>query len=191
LNVKKGDLFPVVEGPRGTHDGKIKLELESPILIDPTDADDVGLISFERDEEACVAVCATGVSGDVDKKRVEHSIEILGLNRLDRLNQKRAIYWDRCLREIAKYTAPTAAQSLRKVSQASARANLKQMVQYGAEFSSIVMACIRKHAPEPLATAVFDPGRKRISVTAKLGVNSAAKRRPANTAISGDSEFKA
>jgi hypothetical protein len=155
LNVKKGDLFPVIEGPRGTADGNISLALESPCLIDPVDQDDVGLISYEKDEDGCVAVCATG-AGDVDKKRVEQTIDILGLNRLDKLNQKRATFWDRCLREIAEYSAPTKAQALRKVSQASARVHLKQMISYDAEFSSVIVACIRKNAPEPLMDAVFD-----------------------------------
>ncbi len=156
LNVKKGDLFPVVEGPRGTADGNVRLQLESPTLIDPVDQDDAALISYEKDEDACIAVSATGIN-DVDKERVKNSIEILGLNRLDRLNKKRAISWESCLREIAEYAAPTSAQALRKVSQASARSRLKQMVTYDAEFSSVVTACLRKHAPESLIHAVFDP----------------------------------
>lgn len=156
LNVKKGDLFPVVEGPRGTADGTVKLQLESPTLIDPIDQDDVALISYEKDEDGCLAVTATGIN-DVDKDRVKHSIEILGLNRLDRLNQKRAMLWESCLREIAEYTAPTAAQTLRKVSQASARSRLKQMVAYEAEFSSVVVACLQKHAPPGLLIAVLRP----------------------------------
>jgi hypothetical protein len=55
---------------------------------------------------------------------VKHSIEILGLNRLDRLNKKRAMFWESCLQEIAEYSAQTAAQALRKVSQASARSRV-------------------------------------------------------------------
>lgn len=156
LNVKKGDLFPVVEGPRCTADGTIALRLESPILIDPIDEDDVGLISYEKDEDACLAVCASDIA-EADKTRVTQSIEILGLNRLDRLNTKRAMYWDKCLQSIEEYKTSTGPQPLRKFAQASARKHLKEMITYEAEFSSVVLACIRKNAPESLISAILDP----------------------------------
>jgi hypothetical protein len=154
INVKKGDLFPIIEGQRCTSDGTIKLELESPILLDPADADDTSLISFEKDEDGCVAVCVPDANA-VDKERVKQSIEILGLNRLDRLNKKRAVFWERCLREVVEYSAPTTSQALRKVAQASARKHLKEMIDYKAEFSSVAIACIQKNAPSPLIAAVF------------------------------------
>lgn len=62
LNIKEGDLFPVVEGPRCTHDRFVPLQLEAPMLLDPTDDDNVGLLSYELDEGGCIAICGIGIS---------------------------------------------------------------------------------------------------------------------------------
>ncbi|TOK93087.1 hypothetical protein, partial [Vibrio parahaemolyticus] len=71
------------------------LKLEGAVLIDPL-TDETRLISFDRDDDGCIAVLAGGID-DIEKFKAEKTIEILGLNRLDKLNQKRGKKWDECL----------------------------------------------------------------------------------------------
>jgi hypothetical protein len=159
LNVKKGDLFPIVEGARCNPNDPVSLQLEAPVLIDPI-TDQARLISYERDEDACVAVPAAGIDA-AEYVRAERTIEILGLNLRDRLNAKRRDAWDDCLTQIAKYRSALAtqgAQVLKQVLQVAVKMDLERRIKYSAEFSSIAEACIEKNAPEPLKRLVFESG---------------------------------
>lgn len=153
INVKKLDLFPIIEGARANANDPVSLELEAPLLIDPTTLQS-RLISYEKDEDGCIAVPASAIN-DVDKFRAENTIDVLGMNKRDRLNAKRADFWDKCMEAIAEYSCEERAQVLRCVRQASAVDKLKKMIAYEAEFSSVVEACLRKKAPEPLMAEVF------------------------------------
>lgn len=153
INVKKRDVFPIVEGLRATQD-PISLQLECPLLIDPV-SDQTRTVSYEKDEDGCRAVPAAGVS-EAERYRAEHSIELLGLNKRDRLNRKRGDFWERCLTAIDEYKHATGPLVLRQVQQASALRKLKEMVNYEAEFSSVSEACLRKHASESLMARVFE-----------------------------------
>lgn len=155
LNVKKVDEFPFGDGTRGNHRDIESIKFESPILIDPR-TKDARFISFEfEDEDSCVAVASGGIAPD-DTQRATRTIEILGLNRLTKLNSKRAEFWTRTKMAIIDYTsAQSQKQALRQVAQASAQAKLKEMIAYEAEFSSVAEACVRKNAPEPLLASVF------------------------------------
>lgn len=154
LNVKKGDLFPIIEGARCTADNPVSLQLEAPTLIDPL-SDQTRLISYDKDEDACIAVVAAGIA-EPDITRAEKTIEIMGLNLRQRLNEKRNDFWDKCMMKISEYQNASGAHVLRLVAQSSAKAALKEMVHYDSEFSSVSEACIRKNASEPLIAAVFD-----------------------------------
>jgi hypothetical protein len=154
LNVKKGDLFPIIEGVRCTADNPVSLQLEAPVLIDPL-SDQTRLISYEKDEDACIAVVAGGIV-EPDITRAEKTIEIMGLNLRPRLNEKRNEFWDKCMMKIAEYQNAPGTQVLRLVAQSSAKTALKEMIHYNSEFSSVSEACIRKYAPEPLIAAVFE-----------------------------------
>jgi hypothetical protein len=153
INVKKLDVFPVIEGARANCADPVSLELEAPLLIDPL-TDQTRLISYERDEDGCVAVPAAGIN-KADDHRAERTIEVIGLNRLDKLNQKRADFWETCRMAIADYSID-GPQALRRVYQELALKKLKEMVAYTAEFSSVSEACIRKNAPSPLIASVFE-----------------------------------
>lgn len=155
LNVKKGDLFPIIEGARCNADDPVSLELETPFLIDPL-SDQTRLISYEKDEDACVAVPSAGIV-EPDITRATKTIEIMGLNLRPRLNEKRNDFWDRCMMRITEYQNAPGPQALRLVAQSSAKAALKEMIRYDSEFSSVSEACIRKNAPESLIAAVFEP----------------------------------
>lgn len=154
LNVKKGDLFPIIEGLRCTAYDQVSLQLEAPVLIDPL-SDQTRLISYEKDEDACIAVVAAGAN-EPDITRAKITIDIMGLNLRPRLNEKRNDFWDRCMMRIAEHKNASGAQALRLVAQSSAKAALKEMVHYDSEFSSVSEACIRKHASEPLIAAIFE-----------------------------------
>lgn len=154
INVKKLDVFPIVQGHRANAADPISLQLETPLLIDPT-TDQARPISYEKDEDACMAVPAAGIN-KTEEHRAEKTIEVLGLNLRDRLNQKRADYWDRCLMAIADYQGAEGPYVLQLVGQVSALKKLKEMVTYAAEFSSVSEACIRKNAPDSLVASVFE-----------------------------------
>ena len=107
-----------------------------------------------RFTKGCVAV----QSGDVtleQASRVDRTIEILGLNRLPRLNEKRAQLWDKCRLAIADYKGAKGPSCFAIIEQAKATAMLKGMIKYDAEFSSVAEACVWKNAPQPLIAAVF------------------------------------
>ena len=110
LNVKKGDLFPIVEGARCTANDPVSLQLEAPTLIDPL-TDQTRLISYDKDEDACIAVVAGGI-GEPDQARATTTIEIMGLNRRPRLNEKRNQFWDRCMMRISDYVQAAGPQAL-------------------------------------------------------------------------------
>jgi hypothetical protein len=154
INVKKSDVFPLVQGHRAAHDAPGSLRLEAPTLIDPT-TDDARLISFEMDEDGCRAVPTPGAD-EQDCARVDATIEIIGLNRLDRLNQKRADVWRECQEKLAIYEA--AAQeppALRALQRALIIAELKKRIRYECELSSVAEACIRKLGSEVVRAQVY------------------------------------
>lgn len=153
INVKKSDIFPLTEGVQATNERL--LCLEAPLIIDPRE-EEARLISYEKDEDACIAVPSADIS-DADRFRAEKTIELLGLNRLSKLNQKRSQFWDNCLMAIADYkSGANEPQAIRLVMQTSAINELKKKVAYEVEFSSVSEACIRKHAPTPLIASVFE-----------------------------------
>jgi hypothetical protein len=91
--------------------------------------------------------------------RAEHSIRVFGLNRISRLNEKRAQFWDDCAATIAEYQSTQGAQALDACLQALALTRLRKMIDYAAEFSSVMEACLRKNAPESLVASVFGCGQ--------------------------------
>lgn len=159
INTKKSDVFPLIELPRAEVSwSAAQLDTEAIILIDPK-TDETRLISFEMDEEdCCIAVPAGGIDEE-DQMKAEKTIEILGLNRLVRLNHKRSRTWRDCIMEIANFKGTASKTEFRhqkKLLQTIAVSKLKKYIAYEAEFSSVAEACIRKSAPEPLIARVLE-----------------------------------
>ncbi|MBU2511774.1 hypothetical protein KJ966_10560 [bacterium] len=158
INTKKKDRFPLTAGARADKnwcDSQLCGELI--VLIDPT-TDDTRLISFEKKEDdACEAVPAGDISDD-EIKRVELTIDILGLNRLSKLNSKRGIKWNECFLRIADFKSANSSQAgpMAQVIKRKAADQLKTYISYEQEFSSVAEACIHKYAPEPLKKMVFN-----------------------------------
>ncbi len=154
INVKKNDMFPLLSGHRATADESGSLKLEAPALLDPT-TDDARLISFEMDEDGCRAVPMPGADGE-DRARVEITIEVIGLNRLDRLNQKRADVWEECREQLTSYEAASQEPpALKKLRRAHVIAELKKRVLYERELSSVAEACIRKLGSEVVKAQIY------------------------------------
>ncbi|MDR1994786.1 hypothetical protein [Azonexus sp.] len=155
INTKKNDVFPLCEDHCATANDPNSLKLEAPLLIDPI-TDDARLISYEMDEDSCRVVAITGID-QAEQNRVDGTIEILGLNRLDRLNQNRADVWRKCADKIKDYSsASDEPQSLKQIRQATVIVDLKKMIDYKEEFSSVAEACIRKTAPEAVKAKVYE-----------------------------------
>lgn len=159
INSKKSDVFPIIAGEQRAvvNCSDILLKLEGAVLIDPL-TDQTRLISYDRDDDGCVAVLAGGID-ELEKFKAEKTIEILGLNRINRLNQKRGKKWDECLSIIEDYRGARAqygAHALVWLTKEMSIARLKATVKYDMEFSSVAEACIRKKAPEAVIAAVFE-----------------------------------
>jgi hypothetical protein len=153
-NVKKNDVFPLVDGHRATPDAPHSLRLEAPALIDPT-TDDARLISFEMDEDGCRAVAMLGADAD-DCARVDATIDIIGLNRLDRLNQKRADVWRECQEKLTSYEAAASEPlALKRLQRALVLEELRKRVSYESELSSVAEACIHKLGTGVVKAQVF------------------------------------
>jgi hypothetical protein len=158
LNSKKGDFFPLHNIVRATACGGVPIALESPIVIDPT-SDAATQISFDKDEDDCIAVCSDpdlDINHE-DRIEVERTFSVLGLNEYDRLKQKRATIWNECLEHIDRYKAPASVPNFKAVIRAGITDQLKKKVSYRAEFSSVAIACLQKKAPLSLQNAVFKP----------------------------------
>jgi hypothetical protein len=154
INVKKNDVFPLVSGHRASPDAPGSLRLEAPTLLDPT-TDDARLVSFEMDEDGCRAVPSGGADAE-DCARVLSTIEVIGLNRLARLNRKRADVWEECREKLASYTAASGEPPAMKLLQrALIVVDLKKRVAYESELSSVAEACIRKVGSELVCAQVF------------------------------------
>lgn len=147
-------MFPLVSGHRATPDVAGSLRLEAPSLLDPT-TDDARLISFEIDEDGCRAV-PSGGADEEDCYRVATTIDVIGLNRLDRLNRKRADVWDDCREKLASYAAASGEPpAMRQLQRALIVIELKKRVAYESELSSVAEACIRKIGSELVCAQVF------------------------------------
>lgn len=154
INVKKNDVFPLISGHRATADKPGSLKLEAPALLDPT-TDDARLISFEMDEDGCRAVPMPGAD-DEDCARVETTIEVIGLNRLDRLNRKRADVWEECREQLTSFEAASQEPpALKQIQRALVVAELKKRLRYERELSSVAEACIRKLGSDLVKAQVY------------------------------------
>lgn len=133
------------------------LDMEACRLIDPLEQE-AWLISFERNDDGeCLACSSPGVEGD-DLERVNVTINVLGLNRLESLNRNRTDIWDQCLTRIQDYNNAAKEQVMhtRKALRLMAARELATLSAEEAEFSSVAKACIAKQAPCELQLYVAD-----------------------------------
>nr|CAA6800108.1 MAG: Unknown protein [uncultured Thiotrichaceae bacterium] len=166
-NIRKKDLFHI----NGTRLPQLAVDdndltLEAPELIDPI-GHDTRHITYDIPDDSgdCLAVSVHETLEEsqrqyyaIDHGKAQYTIDVLGLNKIPTLKAKRTEFWNMCTAEIQKYentcTAPHVMQS---VLRPGIIKNLRKMVMYEAEFSSISAACINKNAPKPLVDEVFAP----------------------------------
>ncbi|MFZ2956556.1 MAG: hypothetical protein WA705_06675 [Candidatus Ozemobacteraceae bacterium] len=154
-NRKKGTFFPLRSGcsrcsPCGDH------RSEDPLLLDPIDEDDPGLISFNLEGRA---IPAAHVSDPWEKKRVKYSVERYNLD-FPPLMDKRKTVWTDCWGKIQEYRREVATYTKDK-SNAIARDRFKQAAKHlrdlmkeEKEFSAVARACIISSG-DPRLTALL------------------------------------
>jgi hypothetical protein len=90
-----------------------------------------------------------------DCARVDATTDIIGLNRLDRLNQKRAGVWRDCEDRLASYDAAAGEPyALKTLKRASVVEDLRRRVKFESELSPVAEACIRKLGSEAVKAQV-------------------------------------
>lgn len=143
-NRKKGAFFPLRAGcPRCAPLGDLRLE--DATLLDPTDEDDPGLLSFDVEGSARPAPHLE--DGRWDRMRVEYSIERYRLD-FGPLAEKRKVVWAECWRriqeyfdELGSYNDDTTNMIAREGYKKAAR-RLREMIREDQEMSAVARACV-------------------------------------------------
>ena len=140
--VGKGDWFPLVDPEKRATITNRDCAAETPILLDPTDPDDVNLIIFNDDGSPA----PTPEIDDVSKMRVTVAIKCLGLDQ-SMLSKSRRMIWRECFRTILKYDriarkprgcrSPEEAETMRELG-----AELVGMSRAERRFSAVARSCL-------------------------------------------------
>lgn len=142
-NRKKGNWFPLREGSLVSCFQTQSEESEEPYLLDPADANDVSLVSF--DEEGKV-IPSPGCS-EWEIKRVDETIKRLKLNEHNDLAEARRKVWLKVSQEIDEYLKYKArcVNGGNPVAQEKVRnhcVNIRNMTLPEAELSSVARWCV-------------------------------------------------
>jgi uncharacterized protein (TIGR02646 family) len=142
-NRKKGNWFPLREGSLVSDFQAQAEESEEPYILDPTDANDVSLISFDDEGKA---IPSPGVS-DWEEKRVNETIKRLKLNEHNDLAEERRKVWLKVTTEIEEYLKHKArcTNGGNPVALEKVRAhcvNIRNMTLISAELSSVARWCV-------------------------------------------------
>ncbi|MCC7020165.1 MAG: hypothetical protein IT332_10445 [Ardenticatenales bacterium] len=142
-NRKKSTYFPLRAGcvrclPHGD------LRFEDPLLLDPSDADDPGLLSFNMEGRA---LPAAHIADPWQRSRVEYSVERYNLD-FPPLMDKRKTVWAECwdaieeyLRELETYIADQGNVIARDRFKQAAR-RVRELMQEEKELSAVARACV-------------------------------------------------
>ena len=130
----KGCFFPLADDseyltPNGT-------ETETPLLLDPCNADDVKLISFLGNEVVAAS------TNEHEKTRVKVSAEIYNL-RDPYIKAERGKVWDEVEKTLAEYES-------RDISKDACIRRLKLYSSRESQFSACAIACINSLAPDDI-----------------------------------------
>jgi hypothetical protein len=145
-NRKKGTYFPLREESQRVNLPEVDLRMEDPLLLDPADADDPVLLSFDVEGRA---IPAPGLDNEWDKMRVEYSIQRFNLD-FSPLEAKRKIVWNDCWNHIQQYRKELEiCESGSGINTNIARIQLKEkakairvMMQPDKELSAVARACV-------------------------------------------------
>ncbi|KTG19678.1 hypothetical protein AUR67_14195 [Pseudoalteromonas sp. XI10] len=142
-NRKKGNWFPLRVGSLISSFQTQNEESEEPYLLDPADADDVSLISFDEEGKAVPSPGAT----EWETMRVEETIKRLKLNEHNDLAEARRKVWLDVSTEIDEYLKHKARcnNGGNPVAREKVRAhcvNIRNMTLPNAELSSVARWCV-------------------------------------------------
>jgi hypothetical protein len=98
-NRKKGTFFPLREDCKRITDPNGDLRFEDPLLLDPIDAHDPTLLSFNFEGRA---ICSPSVHDEWEQLRVEYSVKRYNLDFPPLMN-KRKVIWKNCWDDIQSY----------------------------------------------------------------------------------------
>jgi|TARA_R110000751_G_scaffold52079_7_gene113703 hypothetical protein len=148
-NTKKGTYFPLRERCMAVCQPGISVSRESPMFLDPLDAEDVELIGFNA--LGMPEPCANPVVelDDWDKQRVEFSIKKYGLANPDLVDQRKSV-WNSLValfNEYHYYTSKSKKEQC-KVSKGEAKRiaiELKGYLDPRREFTALVRDCFDQH----------------------------------------------
>ena len=148
----KGSYFPLAAGARATFvaippaDDPLRVKCEKPLLLDPIEADDVRLLTFDQDGLPRHDPVAATTAGE--KERVEKSIAFYSLDD-GMLNARRADLWkvvhgwSEELEQLFSIEdkRPFNADELRRLSEL--RNLVADAIDQGAEFSAVAITALR------------------------------------------------
>lgn len=146
----KGDYFPIdiINGAICSDYPNDNINIELPILLDPTKKYDTTLISFDKDGKPLIIA---GLPDD-DRIRAEISIELYHLE-LDQLNQQRAEVWRLCERELEEFNQqiinPINVQVKREILE-RACIRIQELTSKKAPFSKVAISCIISYSQKPI-----------------------------------------
>lgn len=137
-NRKKGGWFPLRDGSICSTNDNPREESEEGYLLDPTDAEDVNLISFDPTGNA---IPSPNISA-WEKIRVDETIKRLKLNQHNELAEARRKIWQKINFEINQYQKFKARCTKSGNPAAKAKVlehcrNIKKLTAYDAELSSV------------------------------------------------------
>jgi len=137
-NRTKSNEFPIA-GVRASLETD-SLEDELPVLLDPTNADDVGLLTFG---DGGIPVPAPGIS-DADRERVEYTVPRCGLDHAQICRQREAV-WTECSNGLKEWLIGRARAGVSPGARAraeAAAARLRRMARPEAPYSRAAYACL-------------------------------------------------
>ena len=140
----KGDYFPLdLQNGRVANDNE-NVACEVPILLDPCDAEDVTLLTFDSNGE----VISAG-NNEYEHNRVLQSIFYYHLD-LEQLNKERLLAWKDCEREINEAKKAIDEAPDERFRRGIVKQNLKKILDYVKNperpYTSVVKACIMTYA---------------------------------------------
>lgn len=148
-NTCKGTYFPLFERAQAVCESNIATNRERPMLLDPTDEDDVALIEFNRlgEPEPCKEPIVD--LDDWDRERIRFSIECYGLDNKSLCEQRKATWVsiEAMFEEYKTFTLKakreSCIESAGRVKQL--RAELEKFLNPDKEFTVLIRDCFNAH----------------------------------------------
>lgn len=156
INSPKSSIFPVRPGTQRANSPANDINDEYPYLLDPTNAIDPGLLTFDE-EGMPKPLC---IENGWNKDRVDVSIQILNL-RHDSLVQARKITWFECNKMVKE--AENLMREIQHTNSITKKATLvltitkiKEMISEKSPFSMVASACVQTQGIPWLTRMVFN-----------------------------------